>query len=68
VRSGSSSSGASLDVKMTDVADGGGVGVATLYRRFSTKTDLAITAGTLLWRRFNERIPWGSWSRTRFSP
>ncbi|MCR9036738.1 TetR/AcrR family transcriptional regulator [Tractidigestivibacter montrealensis] len=44
------------DVRMTDVADAAGVGVATLYRRFSTKTRLALVVGTLLWRRFNERI------------
>ena len=44
------------DVKMTDVAEAAGVGVATLYRRFSTKTDLAVLAATLLWRRFNKRI------------
>ena len=43
-------------VRMTDVAEAAGVGVATLYRRFSTKTRLALAAGTLLWRRFNERI------------
>ena len=43
------------DVRMTDVADAAGVGVATLYRRFSTKTRLALVAGTLRWRRFNER-------------
>ena len=44
------------DVRMTDVAEAAGVGVATLYRRFSTKTRLALAAATLLWRRFNERI------------
>lgn len=44
------------DVKMTDIAEAAGVGVATLYRRFSTKTDLAVLAATLLWRRFNEQI------------
>ena len=44
------------DVRMTDVAEAAGVGVATLYRRFSTKTRLALAAGTLLWRRFNARI------------
>lgn len=44
------------DVRMVDVAEAAGVGVATLYRRFSTKTDLAVLAATLLWRRFNLRI------------
>ncbi|WP_322154285.1 helix-turn-helix domain-containing protein [Paratractidigestivibacter sp.] len=44
------------EVKMTDVAEAAGVGVATLYRRFSTKTDLAVLSATLLWRRFNEQI------------
>ena len=44
------------DARMTDVAEAAGVGVATLYRRFSTKTRLALAAGTFLWRRFNERI------------
>lgn len=43
-------------VKMTDIAQASGVGVATLYRRFSTKTHLAILAATMLWRRFNQRI------------
>ena len=40
-------------VKMTDVAEESGVGVATLYRHFSTKTDLAIEAATLLWGSFH---------------
>lgn len=44
------------DVRMTDVAEKAEIGVATLYRRFSTKGRLALAAGTLLWRRFNERI------------
>lgn len=44
------------DVKMTDVAEAAGVGVATLYRRFSTKTDLAVLAASQLWGRFNRRI------------
>ena len=44
------------DGRMTDVAEKAGIGVATLYRRFSTKGRLALAAGTLLWRRFNERI------------
>lgn len=43
-------------VRMVDIADAAGVGVATLYRRFSTKTRLAIAAGTLIWQRFNQRI------------
>lgn len=44
------------DVKMTDIARAAEVGVATLYRRFSTKTDLAVLAASLLWRRFNQQI------------
>jgi len=40
-------------VKMTDVAERSGVGVATIYRHFATKTKLAIAAGTLMWTRFN---------------
>lgn len=43
-------------VKMTDIADASGVGVATLYRRFKSKTRLSVEAATLLWKRFNERI------------
>ena len=41
---------------MTDIADASGVGVATLYRRFKSKTRLSVEAATLLWKRFNERI------------
>ncbi len=44
------------NVKMTEIADAAQVGVATLYRRFSTKTDLAILAATALWRRINDEI------------
>lgn len=43
-------------VRMTDVADYAGIGVASLYRRFGTKTSLAIAAGTLMWDRFNASI------------
>lgn len=39
-------------VKMTDIATRCGVGVATLYRYFGTKTRLVISAGILLWSRF----------------
>jgi len=44
------------NVKMTDIADAAGVGVATLYRHYSTKTRISIDAGTLMWRRFNRQI------------
>lgn len=44
------------NVKMTDIAEETGVGVATLYRHFSTKTAIAIAAATLMWERFNESI------------
>ena len=36
-------------VKMTDIADYSGIGVATLYRYFGTKTGIAIDAMTFLW-------------------
>lgn len=36
-------------VKMTDIAEQSGVGVATLYRYFGTKTAIAIEAMTFLW-------------------
>ena len=36
-------------VKMTDIADYSGVGVATLYRYFGTKTAIAAEAMTFLW-------------------
>ncbi len=38
-------------VKMTDIADACGVGVATLYRYFGTKTAITISAMTHLWTR-----------------
>ncbi len=37
------------NVKMTDIADACGVGVATLYRYFGTKTGITIAAMTHLW-------------------
>ena len=40
-------------VRMTDIAEYSGMGVASLYRHFGTKTKLAIAAGTLMWKRFN---------------
>ncbi|SEH54579.1 MULTISPECIES: TetR/AcrR family transcriptional regulator [Atopobiaceae] len=43
-------------VKMIDIADAAQVGVATLYRHFSTKTALAVGAATLMWSYFNDRI------------
>ncbi len=43
-------------VKMEDIARAAGVGVATLYRHFSTKARVAIEAATLIWSRFNEQI------------
>ena len=38
-------------VKMTDIADACGVGVATLYRYFGTKTAITIAAMAHLWTR-----------------
>ncbi|NLT09909.1 MAG: TetR/AcrR family transcriptional regulator [Ruminococcus sp.] len=37
------------DVKMTDIAEKCGIGVAALYRYFDTKTGIAIEAMTYLW-------------------
>jgi AcrR family transcriptional regulator len=37
-------------VKMTDIADASGIGVASLYRYFGTRTNIVIEAGTLLWK------------------
>lgn len=38
-----------VPVKMTDVAERSGVGVASLYRWFGTKKELAIQAGIYIW-------------------
>ncbi|MDO4796996.1 MAG: TetR/AcrR family transcriptional regulator [Coriobacteriales bacterium] len=43
-------------VKMADIANAAGVGVATVYRHFSTKSRVAVAAATLLWERFNAQI------------
>ncbi len=48
--------GGIASVRMTDIAERSGVGVATLYRHFSTKASLAVAAGTLMWTQLNERI------------
>lgn len=39
-----------VPVKMTDVAERSGVGVASLYRWFGTKKELAVQAGIFVWR------------------
>ena len=43
-------------VKMTDIAEATGVGVATLYRYFGTKTGIAIAAMTYLWNELNAMV------------
>lgn len=43
-------------VRMTDIANESGVGVATLYRYFGTKTGITIAAMTYLWDQMNEMI------------
>lgn len=41
-------------VKMTDIAENSGIGVASLYRYFETKTEIIIRAGSILWKRVNK--------------
>ena len=41
-------------VKMTDIANETGIGVATLYRYFGTKTRITIAAMTYLWNDTNK--------------
>ncbi|MCQ2584559.1 MAG: TetR/AcrR family transcriptional regulator [Treponema sp.] len=36
-------------VKMTDIAENCGIGVASLYRFFETKTEIVIRAGIIIW-------------------
>ena len=38
------------NVRMTDIADECGIGVATLYRYFGTKSAIMLEAGTVLWQ------------------
>ncbi len=38
------------NIRMTDIADASGIGVASLYRYFGTRTAIAIEAGTILWK------------------
>ena len=41
-------------VKMTDIADESGIGVATLYRYFGTKNGIIIAAMTYMWNELNK--------------
>lgn len=41
-------------VKMTEIADDAGVGVATIYRHFSTKASIAAAAATVLWQHLED--------------
>ena len=41
-------------VKMTDIADEAGVGVATLYRHFSTKASIAASVASVLWQHLED--------------
>lgn len=43
-------------VKMVDIAAEANMGVATLYRHFSTKARIAVSAATLLWSKFNDLL------------
>ena len=43
-------------VRMTDIAQNSGVGVATLYRYFGTKTGITIAAMTFLWNQMKDMI------------
>ena len=38
-------------VKMTEIAEAAGMGVATLYRHFSTKAAIAVAAAQMMWER-----------------
>lgn len=43
-------------VKMTDIAQRCGIGVASLYRYYQTKTNVVVAAGTLLWHRYRDKF------------
>ena len=43
-------------VRMTDIAQNSGVGVATLYRYFGTKTGITIAAMTFLWNQMKDML------------
>lgn len=38
------------NIRMTDIAEASGIGVASLYRYFETRTAIVIAAGTVLWK------------------
>lgn len=42
------------NVKMTDIAENCGLGVASLYRFFETKTEIVIRAGIIVWDKIRE--------------
>lgn len=44
------------NVRMTDIAEASGVGVATLYRHFQTKVGIALAGASLLWGDLNEQL------------
>ena len=43
-------------VRMTDIAQNSGVGVATLYRYFGTKTGITIATMTFLWNQMKDML------------
>lgn len=43
-------------VKLQDIATASGIGIATLYRYFGTKADLAIAIAVRIWQRYYEEV------------